>query len=83
MVPSTTSVPRRGERAGESGLRWGSFALRVRRDACPMLLHRAAQRSYPQDKCASMKWVIIIEIWYDIRIQTQTLSARHAIEVIP
>ena len=49
-LPITTSGPRRRERSGESGLRWGSFALRVRRDACPMLLHRAAQRSYPQGK---------------------------------
>ncbi len=46
------------------GLRWGAFALRMRRDACPMLLHRAAQRSYPQGKSAAMKWVFIIEIWY-------------------
>jgi hypothetical protein len=29
-----------------------------------MLLHRVAQRSYPQGKYASMKWVFIIEIWY-------------------
>ena len=27
MVPITTSGSRRRERAGESGLRWGSFAL--------------------------------------------------------
>ncbi len=69
MVPITTNGPRRGERAGESGLRWGAFALRMpgtsRGDAYPMLLHRVAQRSYPQDKCASMKWVIIIETWYN------------------
>ena len=50
VVPITTNDPRRRERAGESGLRWGSFALRRRRDAYPMLLHRVAQRSYPQDK---------------------------------
>jgi len=37
----------------------------MRRDAYPMLLHRVAQRSYPQGKYASMKWVIIIEIWYN------------------
>jgi hypothetical protein len=36
----------------------------MRRDAYPMLWHRVAQRSYPQDKYASMKWVIIIETWY-------------------
>ncbi len=64
MVPITTSGPRRRERAGENGLRWGAFTLRMRRDAYPMLGHRVAQRSYPQDKCASMKWVIIIETWY-------------------
>jgi hypothetical protein len=34
----------------------------MRRDAYPMLVHRVAQRSYPQDKCAAMKWVIIIEL---------------------
>jgi hypothetical protein len=37
VVPTTTSGPRRGERAGERGLRWGAFVLRMRRDACPML----------------------------------------------
>ncbi len=67
MVPITTNGPRRGERAGECGLRWGAFALRMRRDAYPMLLHRVAQRSYPQGKYASMKWVIIIETWYEPR----------------
>jgi hypothetical protein len=30
-----------------------------------MLGHRVAQRSYPQGKSAAMKWVIIIEIWYN------------------
>ncbi len=67
MVPITTNGPRRGERAGESGLRWGAFGLRMRRGAYPMLVHRVAQRSYPQGKSAAMKWVFIIEIWYEGR----------------
>ena len=74
MVWATTRRPRRGEGARDRGLRWGGAA---RRRALRHLPDAPASRCLPRlpgGPLRPMRWVIIIEIWYQF-ITSNSIAA--------